>query len=388
MKRRLKNEGTIMQVGTYADGRAKYRGRVRVTLPDGTRKRVDTRYFDSATAASDAIPALIEEYSVAVISHNETVESYLMNWFDEDPDLAPKSIENRLMNIKQRIVPSIGQYSLKEIGAPHIRKVYDANKHLSKNSKVQIRRTLNKAFEDAIESRLITRNPMHDYRNHPKVHKAKITTLTDKDQDSLLAVKDRWNPLWELLLGTGCRISEALALKWSSVNIDEGYIEITQQLQRVQGKLVLRELKTESSEREIEIDDQLIDVLRDMKTELQQQKIIPLDGLLFPNRFGGGLEHKVVARAFAHSLEKAGIQRHYTLHNLRATHATMCAEADLPTKVTQERLGHADPAITTKYYTHVTDRMKRQSVKKLNNYRQDRAKVAKKVANSDISADK
>ena len=264
-----------MQVGTYADGRAKYRGRVRVTLPDGTRKRVDTRYFDSATAASDAIPALIEEYSVAVISHNETVESYLMNWFDEDPDLAPKSIENRLMNIKQRIVPSIGQYSLKEIGAPHIRKVYDANKHLSKNSKVQIRRTLNKAFEDAIESRLITRNPMHDYRNHPKVHKAKITTLTDKDQDSLLAVKDRWNPLWELLLGTGCRISEALALKWSSVNIDEGYIEITQQLQRVQGKLVLRELKTESSEREIEIDDLLIDVLRDMKTELQQQKIIP-----------------------------------------------------------------------------------------------------------------
>ena len=30
--------------------------------------------------------------------------------------------------------------------------------------------------------------------------------------------------------------------------------------------------------------------------------------------------------------------------------------------------------------------MKRQSVKKLNNYRQDRAKVAKKVANSDLNA--
>lgn len=387
MKRRLKDEGTIMHVGSYADGRAKYRGRVRITLPDGTHKRVDTGYFDTATATAEAIPALIEKYSAGVISHNETVESYLMNWFDEDPDLAPKSIESRLMNIKQRIVPSIGQYALKEIGAPHIKKVYDANKHLSKNSRVQIRRTLNKAFEDAIESKLITRNPMHDYRNHPKKHKVKITTLTDKDQDGLLAVKDRWNPLWELLLGTGCRIGEALALKWSSVHLEESYIEITQQIQRVKGKLVFRDLKTESSEREIDIDDQLIDVLRDMKAALQQQKVIPLDGLLFPNTFGGGLEHKVVARAFARSLEKAGIQRHYTLHNLRATHATMCAEADLPTKVTQERLGHADPAITTKYYTHVTDRMKRQSVKKLNNYRQDRAKVAKKVANSDISAD-
>ena len=47
----------------------------------------------------------------------------------------------------------------------------------------------------------------------------------------------------------------------------------------------------------------------------------------------------------------------FTFHSLRHTHATMLAEADVPQKYTQQRLGHKDISVTLKYYTHLTDKM-------------------------------
>ena len=47
----------------------------------------------------------------------------------------------------------------------------------------------------------------------------------------------------------------------------------------------------------------------------------------------------------------------YVWHSLRHTHATMLAEAGMPQKYTQHRLGHKDISVTLKYYTHLTDKM-------------------------------
>ena len=47
----------------------------------------------------------------------------------------------------------------------------------------------------------------------------------------------------------------------------------------------------------------------------------------------------------------------FTFHSLRHTHATMLAEADMPQKYTQQRLGHKDITVTLKYYTHLTEKM-------------------------------
>ena len=72
------------------------------------------------------------------------------------------------------------------------------------------------------------------------------------------------------------------------------------------------------------------------------------------------------------ALRRQGLLGITRCRDLRRTHATICAEADLPTKTTQQRLGHKDPSITLKYYTHVTDRMKRQGATKLGEYKENR----------------
>jgi integrase len=42
-----------------------------------------------------------------------------------------------------------------------------------------------------------------------------------------------------------------------------------------------------------------------------------------------------------------------TLHGLRDTHASLCAQAGVPIEVVSQRLGHASIGITVEHYLHV-----------------------------------
>jgi integrase len=53
-------------------------------------------------------------------------------------------------------------------------------------------------------------------------------------------------------------------------------------------------------------------------------------------------------------------------HILRHTFITECAENDVPVNVTQEMAGHSTPGITLGTYTHVTEKMKQNAMRKLN----------------------
>ena len=52
----------------------------------------------------------------------------------------------------------------------------------------------------------------------------------------------------------------------------------------------------------------------------------------------------------------------FSFHSLRYTHATMLLESGANIKDIQERLGHSKLATTMDTYSHVTDRMKHDTV--------------------------
>ena len=54
-------------------------------------------------------------------------------------------------------------------------------------------------------------------------------------------------------------------------------------------------------------------------------------------------------------------------HIFRHTHISMLAELSVPLKAIMERVGHNDPNTTLKIYTHVTDKMKQETIKQLEN---------------------
>lgn len=64
---------------------------------------------------------------------------------------------------------------------------------------------------------------------------------------------------------------------------------------------------------------------------------------------------------------KAQLNKNFTFHALRHTHATLLIENGIDLKTTQERLGHADITTTLKIYTHTTEKMKKTVIPILDN---------------------
>jgi integrase len=61
----------------------------------------------------------------------------------------------------------------------------------------------------------------------------------------------RYAPLFALLVNTGLRRGEALALHWSDVDLDEKLLRVRGTLARVDGELIVTETKTPKSRRAV-----------------------------------------------------------------------------------------------------------------------------------------
>ena len=63
----------------------------------------------------------------------------------------------------------------------------------------------------------------------------------------------RYAPLFALLVHTGLRRGEALALRWADVDLEKGLLRVRGTLARVQRRLVVSEPKTAKSKRSVPI---------------------------------------------------------------------------------------------------------------------------------------
>ncbi len=64
--------------------------------------------------------------------------------------------------------------------------------------------------------------------------------------------------------------------------------------------------------------------------------------------------------------QKYNIKKHVTTHTFRHTHISLLPELNIPVKSIMDRVGHTNVDTTLKIYTHVTQKMKKTVVDKLN----------------------
>lgn len=101
----------------------------------------------------------------------------------------------------------------------------------------------------------------------PKKAKRELTVYT-KDQLFLVlnAIKNLTCYIPVLLSGTtGMPLGELCGLRWENVNLKDREIYVTRQLQKVDDKLELLELKTSSSKRKIPILNEIIKPLEELQ---------------------------------------------------------------------------------------------------------------------------
>lgn len=174
-----------------------------------------------------------------------------------------------------------------------------------------------------------------------------------------------------ILLNTGMRVGELLALKWKNVDFDKKLIHIVE----TRGVVINRNRK--------DGDNKYIEVDRPTKTKAGT-RIIPMNQkaeecLLYfkslnyksPYVMANGDEkdsvipYKNLQKALKHILQKTGIN-YGSLHALRHTFATRLFKRGVEVKVVSELLGHSSVKVTYDIYIHVIKEQKIEAINILN----------------------
>lgn len=179
------------------------------------------------------------------------------------------------------------------------------------------------------------------------------------------ASQDRWAALWQLLLTTGMRPGEALALRWT--DIEGSKIRIQRNLVRTpDGRWELKEPKTARGRRTVTMPEMTQTLLRQerrnqVEARLKAGSAYADLGFVFAVGNGSPLDWRVVVQRHFHPiLKRAGLPR-IRPYDLRHTSATLLLGDGVNVKVVAERLGHASAALTLDVYAHVTPDMQAEA---------------------------
>ena len=158
-------------------------------------------------------------------------------------------------------------------------------------------------------------------------------------RDEVLRRRDA--AMWEVLYGSGLRVSELVGLDVGSLELDEGWV-------RVLGK--------GSKEREVPLGQKAVEAVRDYlhcRDELADLHDCIDQPALFLNARGGRLTARSVRRLLDDAQLRAGLTERVSPHGLRHSFATHMLGGGADLRGIQELLGHASLA-TTQKYTHVS----------------------------------
>lgn len=229
----------------------------------------------------------------------------------------------------------------------------------------RIHATLSAALKEAVQNRLITYNPAADAKL-PKAARKKVTPPTPEAYGAFLdaVADDRLYPLWVLLGHSGLRRGEALALRWSDLDLDTGRLTVHRQRTSVGYEVVERTTKTEAGGRTIYLDTDAVAVLRKWKADQAAERkawgsAYARTGHVFTREDGQPLHPDRVTKVFARLASKhgLGVTRIHALRHLRASVliATGAELADIA-----ETMGHASISLTKDTYGHMIDRRAKQ----------------------------
>ena len=160
--------------------------------------------------------------------------------------------------------------------------------------------------------------------------------LSAPDLNTSLGKRDR--AIFELMYGSGLRVSEVSSVLVNAVNLEEGFA-------RIFGK--------GSKERIVPVGGKAILAIRNYlhggRSRLAKDHS---GGELFLSKRGTPISRKMIWVLVKEYARRAGIEKNLTPHGLRHSFATHLLMGGADVRVVQEMLGHADVG-TTQIYTHV-----------------------------------
>ncbi len=278
-------------------------------------------------------------------------------------NLKPTTAENYGYILRRHLLPFFGDLAVAEVEArPELIDAYVALKSEDELSPKTIQNhllLLNVMLRRAVVWRLIRTNPVSSI-DRPSLAQPEMSVLTEVEIARLASAYDELadeaskaeRPWWLLAkaivvtaLGAAMRRGELIGLRWRSVNLLEGKIEVRETF--VRGRFTTP--KSKASRRVVELGPRTLGVLEEQWRRTAYRSD---DDLVFghPTKGTPVGTSKLAKRYLKPALEWAGIEKPFRpFHDLRHTSLTHAAAAGNPQIYVQARAGHSQGSITERY---------------------------------------
>jgi len=375
-RRRGHNEGLVRQ---RSDGR--WEGRISLGWRDG--RRLQRSYYGETQAeVLEKLDKAKHDHrqGISIAANPQTLGQYLQTWLaDVRPTMKARTHERFEELIDLHIVPVLGRVRLEKLSPAHVQNLLTKKlgEGLSASTVVAIRNVLRNSLNRALRWGMAARN-VATLVDAPRIERPAVQVLSVEQARKFTETTKgtRYEALYNVALAMGLRKGEICALNWRSIDLEAGRLTVTSSLQRIRDRhvtdgrktrLEIVETKTPKSRRTVPLPQYAVRALRTHRVRQLEERLAAgsdwQDGgldLVFSNRTGGPIEPVTLHREYKRLLIRAGLPN-IPFHNLRHSAASLMLAQGVPLKTIQEILGHSSIAVTSGFYAHLGEQLKREA---------------------------
>ena len=353
-RRGPRGQGTIYQrpnrglwVAEFDLGKGANGKRQRRTLYAGTRAALNRKIADTRARAGGSIKPRAAG----------TLADFVRGWLSDDVQPNRATATHLLYEgiWRVHVEPLIGGVQLERLAVDDVKRLVRMLRAggTSDSMIARVLRVMNRAITVAIRQGSFHRVNPFGQIDRPRGERREGRSLdVDEARRFLVAARgDRYEALWAVLLTSGLRIGEALALRWSDVDFERETLAIRRSLSEAGNSLEFKGPKNKGSIRSVRLGAIALAALRQRENEARLETHD--SELIFPTAIGTPLRRSNLRRShFTPILKSANISG-LRIHDLRHTMTSLGVDAGINSKVLAERLGHSSTRMTEDRYAHV-----------------------------------
>lgn len=342
-----------------------YVGRDPVT---GGEKQVSKTFHGTSRDADHALRDLVERYEGSRSDgFGATFGQLLDRWLEECErlDLSPTTLRTYKAQVKQTIRPALGKILLTRLLPKNLDTLYGHMKSDGASPKT-IRNhhaIISSALHQAVRWGWLREN-IAERAKPPRVSQRRVRPPSVEAVRTVIEAAEerdpRLAPLLMLAALTGMRRGELCALRWTDVDFERCELDVSRAVVVVPGGVAEKTTKT-GRYRIVALDQVGMALLKRHRANVEkwaEQAEVKLadDAYVFSHAVDGSKPFRPdnVTGFFTRVRDSLGL-RSVRLHDLRHFTATQLIGAGVDVRTVAGRLGHSDPSVTLRVYSHALE---------------------------------
>lgn len=364
-----------------------WHGRVTVGVCDDGKP--DRRHVSSKVSEAEVIKKVRalekqrDEGKVRKPGRPWTVKAWLLHWVEEiaKPSVRENTYAGYEVAVRVHLIPGVGAHRLDKLEPEHLERFYTKMQVNGSRAATahQVHRTMRTALNHALRRGHVTRN-VATLAVPPRIEEEEVEPYDIEEVQRLLseAAKLRNSARWSIALALGLRQGEALGLRWSDVDLQNGILRVRKNRlrpkylhgcggdcgrmpgyckQRLRKNEDTANTKSRAGRRVIGVPGELVRLLELHRKEQDRERRLAAQewretGFVFTSPVGEPLVPSTDYDAWKQLLADAKV-RDGRLHDARHTAATVLLILGVPERVVMQIMGWSSTAMAARYQ-HVT----------------------------------